>query len=206
MGSKNNPFDVWEGFVDNEDELLNQALSSGKLLLSQAIYIERLFVAFFLKRYDEAAQYAGKCMDQHPSILKGACHTFYKGLTALHFARRSSNDESDKWFTIGEKALTSFHTWLKHSTWNWENKLLLLEAEWHFSKGEMKRAEEKYVLSIRSARRHRFVHEEGLANELFSVFYITNMDVEKWNSHISEARACYEKWGAFALVELLDST
>ena len=155
--------------------------------------------------YEEAADYVGQNRSPQAS-LRHTCHTFYEGLTAFHFARHSADDEPNKWFQMGEKASSSFKTWATHSTWNWENKLLLLEAEWHFSKREMEKAEEKYNLAIESARRHRFVHEQGLANELFSAFHISNGNIGKAKSHIAEARACYEKWGASALVELLDSS
>ncbi len=205
IGSKKNPFNVSEGFVESEDELLHHALSTGRITLARTIYFNRLFVAFFFKQYEIAADYAGKYSIQQAE-LKTNCHVFYEGLTAFYFARRSSNNEPAKWFEIGERALRLFETWSKHSTWNWENKMLLLEAECLFSKGEMEKAEGQYKLAIESARRHRFVHEEGLGNDLLSMFHIANGNVDKAKSHMSQARACYEKWGASALVELLDSS
>ena len=147
IGSKKNPFDVLEGFIDNEDELLHHSLSTGRLPLAKTIYFNRFFVAFFFKRYEEAAKYAGKHESRQAS-LQHIYHTFYEGLTAFHFARQSADDEPNKWFQIGEKVLSSFKTWATHSTWNWENKLLLLEAERHFFKGEMEKAEEKYNFAI----------------------------------------------------------
>jgi len=187
--------------MNSEDELLQHALSIGRFSLAQTIYFNRLFVAFFFKRYEEAQKYAGKYLNQYAK-LNIANHIFYTGLTEFYFARHSSNS---KHLEIGHESLSSFKTWATHSTWNWENKLLLLEAELYFSKGEMEKAEEKYELAILSARRHRFVHEEGLANELSSAFHTANSNIDKAKSCISEARTCYEKWGAAALVELIDS-
>jgi len=201
IGSKKNPFQVFNGHMNSEDELLQHALSIGRFSLAQTIYFNRLFVAFFFKRYEEAQKYAGKYLNQYAK-LNIANHIFYTGLTEFYFARHSSNS---KHLEIGHESLSSFKTWATHSTWNWENKLLLLEAELYFSKGEMEKAEEKYELAILSARRHRFVHEEGLANELSSAFHTANSNIDKAKSCISEARTCYEKWGAAALVELIDS-
>ena len=134
-------------------------------------------------------------------------HSFYEGLTALHFVRCPGDDSSKEgWVTLAKKAISSFELWAEHSTWNWENKLLLLQAEWHFAEGESEKAIEKYKAAIDSARRHRFVHEEGLANELFSTFNDRNGDIDAAKIHLSEARSCYVKWGATALVERLDAS
>ncbi|KAL7539509.1 hypothetical protein ACHAXR_009352 [Thalassiosira sp. AJA248-18] len=210
MGSDKDPFEVLGGFVKNEDELLHHALSTRRLPLALRICCNRALVAFFFKRYDEAAEYAGKCKNElsTPMCFAKPSHSFYEGLTYFHFVRCQVEDlgKQKEWIEIGEKNLSLFRTWSKHSTWNWENKLLLLEAEWYFSRGEMDTAEEKYRAAIKSARQHRFVHEEGLSNELFSAFHNTIGNFDKTKSHIAEARACYEKWGAFALVELLDSS
>ncbi|KAL7539299.1 hypothetical protein ACHAXR_009167 [Thalassiosira sp. AJA248-18] len=203
-----NPFGALSGVLDeinNEDDLLRHVESTGKTGVVQAIRFNRLFLAYWFKRYEEAAEMANLYKTRTVMPLIDAYHAFYEGLTAFHFARHSSDDEQ-KWMEIGEKDLSPFRTWAAHSTWNWENKLLLLEAEMHFSKKEMEKAEEKYRAAIQSAQCHRFIHEEGLANELFSVFHNTNGNFDKAKIHISEARACYEKWGAFALIDLLDSS
>ena len=138
-------------------------------------------------------------------------HTVYQGLTAFHFVRHPSVDVDEEktlmeknWMDIGNKALSSFRKWCLHSSWNWENKLLLLAAEGHFSQGNMSMAEETYKDAIESSRKHRFVHEEGLSNELFASFHTVNGDLEGAKKHIFAARVCYERWGAFALVDLLD--
>jgi len=208
--STKNPFHtfngVFNGEISNEDDLLQHTVSTGKAGVAQAIYFNRLFIAFFFKRYGEAAEMAELYKSRTMMPLIDAYHAFYEGLTAFHFARHSADDEPNKWFQIGEKALSSFKTWATHSTWNWENKLLLLEAEWHFSKGEMEKAEVKYNLAIESARRHRFIHEEGLANDLAASFHLYHYMEKEALGHLTQVKKCYEKWGAFALVERLDSS
>mmetsp|Transcript_1921 Transcript_1921/g.4149 ORF Transcript_1921/g.4149 Transcript_1921/m.4149 type:complete len:1254 (-) Transcript_1921:1038-4799(-) len=203
-----NPFEklsgAFNGEIKNEDDILHHASSTGKIGIVQAIHFNRLFLAYWFKRYEEAAEMAKLYKRRMMMPLVDVYHALYEGLTAYHFARHLPNDP--KWMEIGEKALLSFKTWKSHSTWNWENKFLLLEAECHFSKGELEKAEQTYTLAIESARRHKFVHEEGLGNELCSTFYTTIGNVDKAKCHISAARACYEKWGAFALVDLLDSS
>ena len=217
IGSTNNPFQVLpDGFMRNEDEVLQHALATKRFPLVQNICFNRAFVAFFFRRYRESAEYliqfdemtrTGILKDTWTGILKDVYHVFYQGLTAFHFVRHPSEDvgEEKKMMDVGEEALSSFRKWCLHSSWNWENKLFLLEAEGHFSQGNMSMAEEKYKAAIESAGKHRFVHEEGLSNELFASFHTVNGDLEAAKSHILAARTCYEKWGALALVQLLDS-
>mmetsp|Transcript_7798 Transcript_7798/g.13753 ORF Transcript_7798/g.13753 Transcript_7798/m.13753 type:complete len:833 (+) Transcript_7798:1125-3623(+) len=207
MGSDQDPFDVLHGAIQikNEDEILHYAISKGKHAIVRAVYLNQMFLAFWLKKFEEASELATKCTGIF-GFVDVVTHAFYKGLISFHLARCSDDREK---MMDGEKALSSFQVWVKEknaSVWNFEHRLLILEAEWHFSKGETEKVEEKYNLAIESARRHRFIHEEGLANELSSTFHNSNGNIDKAKSHISEARACYEKWGAFALVERLDSS
>ena len=81
--------------------------------------------------------------------------------------------------------------------------MLLLEAESHACEGELEMAKFKFHASIDSAQRHRFVHEEGLASELFGMFHDENGNKEEAMQQYSHARSCYQKWGAFALADRL---
>mmetsp|Transcript_11511 Transcript_11511/g.21773 ORF Transcript_11511/g.21773 Transcript_11511/m.21773 type:complete len:804 (-) Transcript_11511:11-2422(-) len=208
--STKNPFEAFKGVsneeIRDEDDLLKHAVSTGEFGVVQVIRFNRLFLAYWFKRYKEAAEMAALYKPRTRMPLIDIYHAFYEGLTAFHFARQLSEDDPEKWFRLGEKSLACFKTWVMHSTWNWENKYLLLEAECHFSKGQLDKAKKKYYLAIKSARQHRFVHEEGLANELFSVFHTSSGNTDKENYHILQAQFCYERWGAFAIVERLVKT
>ena len=85
--------------------------------------------------------------------------------------------------------------------WFRENKLLLIEAEGHFSNGEKDAAEQKYLSSIESAKNHNFVNEEGLGHELFSNFLASSGDVEGSRNHMALARDCYAQWGATSILK-----
>ena len=208
IGSAKNPFEVLKGFIENEDQLLQHALSTRRMPLAETIYFNRSFVSFFLKDYEQAKE-AVEWAENYKSrsaMLKNNCQIFYSGLLAFHFTRCPSEPSKQRWIEVGENALSLYQKWVQYSKWNWENKLFLLEAEFHFTKGDMCQAEEKYKLAIESAKKHSFVHEEGLASDLFSAFHNTNGDIGKAKKYRSKARSCYEKWGALALVELLDSS
>lgn len=203
-GSGENPFGMYNNTIQNEDELLEYTIANGMTTTTQDIHVDMLLLAFWFKRYDEAAEIINKCTRHLVLNINDVFHVFFEGLTAFHFARCSPNEA--KWMGIGENALSHMRTWVKHSTWNFENKLLLLEAERFFSIGKREDAKNKYQASIESGRVHRFIHEEGLAMELLGKFHTENGDFDDADEQISNARSCYEKWGAFALVDLLDAT
>ena len=190
--------------ISNEDELLQRAITTGKQTLVQYIYFFRMMLAYWFKDYETAAQMSELYGKDHMRFMD-IYYIFYEGLTALQLARRESN-EQEKWIGIGESAVSKFQTWVGHSTWNFENKHLLLSAELASVKGDFRAAEEKYKASAISAHEHRFIHEEGLAIELLGSFYKNRGDLEGSRDVLTKARACYIKWGATAVVEQLDAS
>jgi tetratricopeptide (TPR) repeat protein len=118
---------------------------------------------------------------------------------------QEQNTDRDKWISIGEKAVSKFETWKGYSSWNFENKHLLLSAELLCVKGNYGAAEEHYKASILSAQLHRFVHEEGLAWERLGMTYEEIGRAESAREMLATARNCYERWGASAVVARLDS-
>eukprot|EP01082_Thalassiosira_pseudonana_P006090 g5506.t1 g5506 contig2:666682-670873(+) len=200
LGSETDPFVLCNGDFKDEEELFEHAKAQVNTGILEHIYFNRLFIAYWFKRYDEAIQFIGK---SRGIGAVGVYLKFYEGLTAFHFLRDSNDSE---WMGIGEDIMTSFQMWSEQrSNWNWENKALLLQAEWHFSKGEHETAKEKYLASIDSARKHRFVHEEGLAMELLGICCAASGDVDGARWHTSKAFDCYESWGAVGLLRSMDN-
>ena len=182
----------------------------GRSGLSLHIYFSRLFAAFWLKNYTEAAEFAAQYRKLGRSFsvrFIDIYHALYEGLTAFHLARCSTDETiKSEWMGVGEKSVDRFKVLHEHSTWNYENKLLLLQAECHRCKGEGDDADTKYLAAIDSAQQHRFLHEEGLAMELYASFLAERGESDRSNTHLLLATACYEKWGASAVVNLLKKT
>jgi len=201
IGSSKDPFALSGVSFKDEDEVLEFVEKSGNKAHAISIYTYRVVTACFFQRYEDAAEMIEK---YHSKLTKEdfrihtVIYTFYEGLIAFRTAR--AQPDVEKWPKIGGRAIRSYQTWAKHSEWNFENKLLLLEAEWLLTKGEYDSAEKKYVASMESAHRHKFVHEEGLAMALMSHYFKSRGDAGKEKEYLDGAIACYEKWGAFGLV------
>lgn len=202
---KVNPFpEIFDGKIANEEELLNLALSSGKQINAKGILSNRFQVAFWLGNFEEAAKLAEQASPAPKMSFMEIYHIFCEGLTAFQLVRRSSSSIASKWMTIGEEAVTRFRFYEKCSTWNFENNLFLLEAEYHQCKQEEDKAAAKYKASIASAQEHRFVNEEALALEFYGDFLGVVRREEESKEAYANARVCYEKWGAHAILPRLE--
>ena len=191
--------------IANEDELLQVALSSGKQVNAKGILSNRFQASFWLGQFEEAAELAKKAKPTPKMSFMEIYQTFCEGLTAFQLARRPyPSADFNRWMAIGKAAMARFRLYEKCSTWNFENNLLLLEAEYHHCENEDEKAAEKYKASIKSAQDHRFVHEEALALELYGDFLRKNGRLDDSKEKYQESKACYEKWGAYAIIPRLE--
>jgi len=118
---------------------------------------------------------------------------FYEGLSALALAR---DTKEEKWRSIGEASVEAMAKLVSYSRWNYENKLLLLQAELHYTNGRNGMAELSYQSSILSAREHRYVQEEALALEIFGVFLVENKQIRRGLEQLEMAADKYHGWGS----------
>ena len=82
-----------------------------------------------------------------PNLLFGI---FFEGLASFLLARQTTRDsERSRWIEKGEKVLTKIRYWSEHSSWNWEDKMVLLEAEKMYTMGNFDQAALLYEKAIR---------------------------------------------------------
>jgi hypothetical protein len=140
-----------------------------------------------------------KNMPLRPIIYQGV---FFEGLTSFHLARQTKGSEYHR---RGEAALTFMKNWSEHNKWNFENKMLLLEAEKMHTLGLFDRAATLYESAIRSAREHKFIHEEAIASELAGMLYCERRLHEKALNFLMHSVQSYKKWGALAVAKRVET-
>ena len=102
------------------------------------------------------------------------------------------------WLERGKQKYRYMKGWLeKCSSWNFEHKLLLMQAEESFSDGKFDDAKKIYETAISSAQRCRFINQEALAYELTARFYFEIGDKVSSLEHFRMAHEKYQEWGAF---------
>ena len=138
------------------------------------------------------------------SFLEAADYHFYGALTqaaACDSARREERAQR-------LDALLNHHgqlmVWAGNCPANFANRAALVGAEIARLEGRDLDAMRLYEEAIRSAREHKFIQNEGIANELAARFYATRDFETIANTYLRNARYCYLRWGADAKVRQLD--
>ncbi len=196
--------------VDNmlsEEEILADARSGPSVFAHGKLH--HLTRAFLFRHIDVSRQHfstfqtnAESFNQLNSNFLFGY---FFEGLASFQLARQSSDEESAKWIEKGQVVLAKILCRKEHSLWNWENKVLLLEAENMYTKGDVDRAGPLYDDAIQSARDHKFVHEEAIASELAGIFYYEGGFRQKSYSYLAHSVKSYEEWGAHAVARRVET-
>ncbi|KAL7484284.1 hypothetical protein ACHAW6_009928, partial [Cyclotella cf. meneghiniana] len=155
-----------------------------------------------LSRVKEALINAARFRMPSWYLLTGhAVHAFFGGLASWRIYRETHNP---LWAQRGAEFKERMRRWKDQgSSWNFENKSFLLEAEELYSNGNVEEATVLYEHAISSAREHKFIHEEALSYELAGNFYFNIGNNSMALKYLTCAHEVYFKWGAFAKVTAL---
>ena len=134
---------------------------------------------------------------------------FFEGLASFLLARQTARDsERSRWIEKGEKVLTKIRYWSEHSSWNWEDKMVLLEAEKLYTMGKIDQAALLYEKAIRLAQDHKFMNDEAIAiaSELAGTFFCERgLDDRKAEAFLLHSVQCYKTWGALAVARRVET-
>jgi len=124
--------------------------------------------------------------------LKSIMIIFYGGLSCFH----SSRKRSKKHTKLAKQAINVMREKGGESSWNYLNKIHLLEAEIFSATGKKDHAKVSFNAAISAARSSKFIHEQGLACELAALHCLKHGDNEDGSNLLEQALECYTKWGS----------
>lgn len=207
MGSRESSYSTF--FDTREDIIYQECLQKNETSVCRYILHKRKLVSFFYGDMEAAAEFF-EMGSEYPSGANGrlshiSLGVVIDGLIAFYFARKHREDEC-RWTNIGEAVMDLTRHWAKNSEWNFINKLYLLEAEVFFLRNDESKALEKYEQSIKAARDHHFIHEEGLAFERAASFHLQCGRKGEALACYTQAKKCYQSWGANGIVCCLERT
>ncbi|KAL7548735.1 hypothetical protein ACHAWF_012024, partial [Thalassiosira exigua] len=184
---------------EDDDEILAKSFKVKELTVSESVVVCKMMRSFILRDMDDAAKVARQYLDffeEHdrgPLLFINIYRYFYGGLIA--FDRYRSSLES-YWLEIGLRSMARLEKWAEECEWNFQNKMLLLQAEHRFATGDIEKAESLYNLAISSSRDHRFIHEQALSCELAYFFHCAIGRINQSSQLLKQAVQCYTQWGA----------
>ena len=196
--------------VPTEAELLDQKstnlathMISKMHKLVRALHFRQLNSKLLLEEINISESIVEKKTVLRPMICIGI---FFEGLSCFLCSRGSNDTEKSKpLIERGQSVLTRIRSLAEHSSWNWENKVQLLEAMEIHALGNLDEAEPLYTSSIRSAKEHKFVHEEAIASELTGdCLFELGRQSEAYTLYM-HAIKCFEEWGADAVAKRVET-
>eukprot|EP00571_Detonula_confervacea_P012799 CAMPEP_0172299466 /NCGR_PEP_ID=MMETSP1058-20130122/1767_1 /TAXON_ID=83371 /ORGANISM="Detonula confervacea, Strain CCMP 353" /LENGTH=191 /DNA_ID=CAMNT_0013008921 /DNA_START=76 /DNA_END=651 /DNA_ORIENTATION=+ len=129
--------------------------------------------------------------------------TFFGGLVAFQLYRHVDGKD-DQRLKQGKQMVERLEKLNENSLAMYENKLLMLKAEYCASIGEHNRALSLYKASINAAQDHGSIHDLALAFELLGNYHCSaNGDGVDSNECFRKAYVYYIQWGATAMADKL---
>jgi len=170
-------------------------LMKNRLLLSH-VHLSMMLVHFYRREYMSVLELNEQHGAEGVKQILDFFRVFFSGVSAMNLARHTAARGSKKLRGMGEKCTKIMTQLCYHSSWNFENKLHLLQAELHYLNEDIVAANTSYTNSIASAREHQFLHEEALAYELHGIFLIENKLVDMGMEQLMMSATKYAEWGA----------
>ncbi|KAL7547670.1 hypothetical protein ACHAWF_010954 [Thalassiosira exigua] len=178
---------------------------SGELDLGEKSYMSmvncfnKLYLSFMFREFEPMKTFAEGYFSHDPNrwslLYIYVSQTFYSGLAAWAIFRKWKDPI---WAERGRKAKFAMNSWVDCSEWNFQSKLILLEAEEASCYNDMDNAKVLYEKAIAAAKSHRFQNEEALACELAGYHFMEMDENDVSLGYFLQAHEKYVKWGAIA--------
>ncbi|NEO42074.1 MAG: AAA family ATPase [Moorea sp. SIOASIH] len=170
-------------------------------------YFGKTLIFYNLKDYVKAfdnSQNAEKYVMAIGGLLCSPEHNFYCSLAYLAHYNNCDIEQRKEILEQVEKNQKNMKKWAGHCPANFQNKSDLVEAEKARVLDQNWQAEEFYEKAIQGAKKSKFIHEEALAYERASEFYLALGREEIGQFYLKNAHHCYSRWGAQAKVKQLE--
>ncbi|KAL7543377.1 hypothetical protein ACHAXR_013104 [Thalassiosira sp. AJA248-18] len=167
---------------------------------SNVITFHRVIQSFWLGHYDRCLYHTERSMDVTDiSQLKSIMVIFYSGISCFH--SRKNYKKTKKLVKIAQHAVKVMKEHGEKSSWNYLNKIHLLEAEIFSASNQKEKAKVSFNTAITAARSAKFVNEQGLACELAALHCLRNKDYDAASNLFKQAQKCYTEWGSQVKVD-----
>ncbi|MEH2084698.1 MAG: AAA family ATPase [Nostoc sp.] len=172
------------------------------------VHLNKLILCYLFSEYTQAFENA--IVAEHYLIRVAATHHvplfyFYRVLARL--AVYSESDTQVQQEILKEIAVSQekMRLWADHAPMNYLHKYHLVQAETARVLGQLLEAEEFYEQAIQGGKENEYIQEEALAYELAAKFYLARGREKFAQIYMKEAHYCYQRWGATAKVNDLET-
>ncbi|OJH34374.1 trifunctional serine/threonine-protein kinase/ATP-binding protein/sensor histidine kinase [Cystobacter ferrugineus] len=195
-----------EGFDEQAYEArMKPERTSGSQCNYWVIKMQSRFMCGAYGEAREAADQAAGLSWASPGNLNSREGHFYRALTLAACFAEASPEQQREWLVAIEHHHQQLAEWAENCPENFRALERLVFAERARLVGRAEEATRAYEQAIRSARENGATQYVGLASELAANFWRTREAPLVAHAFAREARAAYQRWGARAKVEHLES-
>lgn len=171
------------------------------------LYINKFILSYLFCDYSRAVKngiMAEKYLDSVIGMFVVPLFFFYDSLNKLALFDTAPKSERKKILKKVNSNQRKMKKLAHHAPMNHLHKFYLVEAERMKALNKNAKSCGYYDQAIELAKKHKYVNEEALANELAAKFYLKQKNITIAKAYIQEALYCYSRWGANAKVKDLD--
>ncbi|HEY9607580.1 MAG TPA: AAA family ATPase [Allocoleopsis sp.] len=207
MGRSVNPCRLMGESYNEENELPQyEATNDGSTIFT--VHFNKLFLCYLFSEYDQAVEnsaLAGSYLIRLTGTFLEPLYYFYDSLATLATYLDSSTQAQSKILNKVAVNQDKMKHWAHYAPMNYLHKYHLVQAETARVLGQWFEAEEFYEQAIFGAKDNDYLQEEALAYELAAKFYLSRDREKIAQTYMKEAHYCYERWGATAKVNDLET-
>merc|ERR1712194_195009 len=195
-------FSEFDRSICNMNDLQAEAENTKDNHLLQTIHAYNVIIAFWRGDYlavETSSRISSMLPTEVPQLFL-VTFTLLRGLAAFQLYRKIGGEQR---LAEGKDMMNVMEKWAQNSTTVFENKLLLLKAEYFASTNEYDKALNMYMQSVQISRDHGNIHELGLVYESLGNYHSACVSREDPSVYFKMAHLYYTQWGATAVAEKL---
>ncbi len=200
--------DILLGEAYSEKKMLPLLLKANDRVGLQHFYLQKLILAYLFWDVELALENAAQAeiyLDGVAGFINVPEYHFYDALTRLAAYPSATKEEQDEHLFYATSNRKKLQKKALSAPMNLQHKCDLITAEKARVLGNIVRAMEYYDCAIAGAQENGYIQVQALASELAGSFYLSIGRERIAKTYLTEARYCYQRWGAKAKVAHLES-
>ncbi|MEG4404793.1 ATP-binding sensor histidine kinase [Microcoleus sp. MON2_D5] len=192
----------------SEQKLLSLLLKANDRVGLQHFYVQKLILAYLFGDTATALENAAQAevyLDGVAGFINVSEYQFYDSLARLAAYPSATNEEQEEHIFYAVSNRKKLQQKALLAPMNLQHKCDLLTAEKARVLGNVVRAMEYYDRAIEGAQENGYIQVQALAAELAGAFYLSIGREKSSKTYLTEARYCYQRWGATAKAAHLES-
>ncbi|MCW6052582.1 AAA family ATPase [Lyngbya sp. CCAP 1446/10] len=207
MGEMEIP-DILLGKAYSEETLLPLLLKINDRVGLQHFYLQKLIIAYLFGNVDLALENAAQAevyLDGVVGFINVPEYHFYDALARLAAYPSATKEEQEGHLFCATTNLKKLQKKALSAPMNLQHRCDLIVAEKARILGNIVKAMEYYDFAIEGAEENGYIQVQALAAELAGAFYLSIGRAKIAKTYLTEARYCYQCWGAKAKAAHLES-